>query len=208
MTIRYDKERWRATHENGQIALSELAPISPQFFDTDLNGPAMMHPEAAAAASAMFAAARADGITELRVVYSYRTLATQKIKWANFQAGGNLAAIPGTSNHGWAVALDLGGLTDRALAWLRNNMRRFGFINDVSSENWHVTYQENIWNGEIPEEGDAELEKFMEGWRDYVAALKKHDGVDPGTAPDWPDEHRKFGWNAARFAANNPTPKR
>jgi hypothetical protein len=204
----YDKEAWRASHENGKIALSELARVEPIFFDTDLGGAAMMHPEAAAAASAMFAAARAAGIPELRIIYSYRTYAVQEVKWANFQAGGNLAAFPGTSNHGWAVALDLGGLTARALAWLRNNARRFGYVNDVPSEDWHWTYQEHIWTPPVAEEGDEALEKFMQGWRDYVDRLKGKNGVDPGPAPEgWDDEHRVFGWNAARFAANNPKAK-
>ena len=56
------------------------------------------------------------------------------------------AAIPGTSNHGTAVAADLAELsaagavvplTRASLAWLAANGPRFGFWNTVKSENWH-----------------------------------------------------------------------
>jgi len=197
----YDKETWRASVDNGKIPDRLLAEISPVQFDIDLNGPARMHPEAAAAMSQLLQKAHADGIVELRVKYSYRTIAKQWEKWANYQAGGNLAAYPGTSNHGWAVAVDFTGLTARALTWLKGNARRYGFLNDVSSENWHHTYQGGY---DAPEhsEDDMNLEKYSEGWEEFEKRLKagKHPTEAPKTWALW----KRRGWNAARFASAWP----
>jgi hypothetical protein len=134
----YDKDRWRASVSNGKIPASLLAQIEPRQHDPDLNGPAMMHPEAARAMSALLAAAP----DELAVKYSYRTFAKQVEKWNDYKNGtGNLAAVPGTSNHGWAVAVDFTGLSTAALAWLKAHAKEYGYLNDVPSENWHYTYQ-------------------------------------------------------------------
>ena len=38
---------------------------------------------------------------------SYRTLEQQKLLYGRYLAGGNLAAVPGQSNHGWGLAVDV-----------------------------------------------------------------------------------------------------
>jgi hypothetical protein len=60
------------------------------------------------------------------------------------------AAVPGTSNHGWGLAVDVGEerdgdsgteSMDRAtLDWLVANAERFGFSHEVQSEPWHIRY--------------------------------------------------------------------
>lgn len=83
-----------------------------------------------------------------------RTIAQQNADWATYQHGGNTAAYPGTSNHGWARAVDITGY-ETALSgwvfgryvnlgavwrWLMANMARFGFSWDTgraSKESWH-----------------------------------------------------------------------
>jgi hypothetical protein len=133
----YNRFLWRLTVRNGVIPRHKLAQVVPMQYDIDLGGPALMHPEAAAAMSALL-----DQAPEgLRVKYAYRTLGTQWEKWHNYQAGGNLAAYPGTSNHGYAVSVDFTGMSWPVIAWLKNNARRFGYVNDVPSEIWHYTYQ-------------------------------------------------------------------
>ncbi|MBB5867361.1 hypothetical protein F4553_000740 [Allocatelliglobosispora scoriae] len=90
----------------------------------------------------MDAAARADGVN-LRVVSGYRTYAEQQRLYDLYRAGrGNLAAAPGTSNHGWGLAadLDVAGQPG-ASTWLRANAARYGFFNDVAGEPWHWTYR-------------------------------------------------------------------
>lgn len=53
------------------------------------------------------------------------------------------AAVPGTSNHGWACAVDIAnaGVPAR-LAWLEQHARSFGFMWENPRENWHLTYVE------------------------------------------------------------------
>lgn len=60
------------------------------------------------------------------------------------------AAVPGTSNHGWALAVDTGterdgdpgteSIDDRTLDWLLANADRFGFSWELPSEPWHLRY--------------------------------------------------------------------
>lgn len=168
--LTYDKETWRSAVENGRIPADKLDLIDPYQYDPDLDGPARMHPEAALAMGTLLRQAWEDGVTELRVKYSYRTYAKQLEKWNDFvNNDGNLAARPGTSNHGWGVAVDFTGLTARALAWLRENAIKFGFLNDVASEVWHYTYQEGLWNGDDMTKGEREkLEAASEIGRAHV----------------------------------------
>lgn len=66
------------------------------------------------------------------------------------KAGTAVAAVPGTSNHGWGLAVDVGEerdsdletepLDDPTLAWLLANEERFGFSHEVQSEPWHLRY--------------------------------------------------------------------
>jgi len=197
----YDRDEWRREVENGKIPAAKLAQIEPTQYDPDLGGPGVMHPEAAAAMSALLAAAHADGITELHTLYTYRTLAKQWEKWADYQSGGNLAAYPGTSNHGWAVAVDFTGLTDRAVAWLQKNARRFGFVNDVPTENWHYTYYGG-WEPQEEEMTPEERERLkdVESWQaGYDEAVAGKPVPPSGARPA-----RKRGYKAGMKAMNNP----
>lgn len=51
------------------------------------------------------------------------------------------AAVPGTSNHGWACAVDVAsaGVPGR-LAWLEQHAWSYGFQWENRTENWHLTY--------------------------------------------------------------------
>lgn len=61
-----------------------------------------------------------------------------------------VAAVPGTSNHGYGLAVDTGEERDSdsgtesidaaTLAWLVANERTFGFSHEVQSEPWHIRY--------------------------------------------------------------------
>jgi hypothetical protein len=60
------------------------------------------------------------------------------------------AAVPGTSNHGWGLAVDTGeekdgdtgtrSLDTTTLDWLVDNEERFGFSHEIQSERWHIRY--------------------------------------------------------------------
>jgi LAS superfamily LD-carboxypeptidase LdcB len=56
-------------------------------------------------------------------------------------ADGGLAAVPGTSNHGWGLAVDVD--TDQAGAqqWMQANGHRFGFVEAVRREPWHWEFR-------------------------------------------------------------------
>ncbi|CAF3119353.1 unnamed protein product [Rotaria sp. Silwood2] len=100
------------------------------------------------------AAKQAD--VAIAIASGFRTIARQQYFWNCYQTGscngGNLAARPGTSNHGRGVALDLntncgsqsgsrpscGGST--VYQWLYNNAHKYGFTRTVQSEPWHWEY--------------------------------------------------------------------
>ena len=64
--------------------------------------------------------------------------------------GAAVTAKPGTSNHGWGLAVDTGEerdgdsgtepLDDPTLRWLIGNEHRFGFSHELQSERWHIRY--------------------------------------------------------------------
>ena len=204
--ILYDKEMWRASVSNGNIPRHLLREIFPMQFDRDLGGPAIMHPEAAAAMSTMLQAAAEKGFPDLAVSLSYRTFAKQEEKWANFQAGGNLAARPGTSNHGWAVAADMRWGRLVTLAWLQVNAPTYGFINDVPSENWHYTFQEGRWDGDdVTEAQLAKLNDADDRAKGDAAFRKRfaEKGSDPGGPPADKSPAWRDGWASARFPFRN-----
>jgi len=87
-------------YRNGRLPDSVLAPIAG----------GRLRKDAAAAWNAMNVEARKQGV-ELRPTgsrSSYRTYAEQLGFWELYQQGrGALAARPGTSNHGWGLAVDV-----------------------------------------------------------------------------------------------------
>jgi LAS superfamily LD-carboxypeptidase LdcB len=181
----YNQAEWRASHRNGQIPPGDLAEIVPHDDDKDLDGPAILHPEAAWNYQRMRDAAKSDGVF-LEISYSYRTYETQAKKYDDYKHhGGNLAATPGTSNHGWGTALDLSippypdANSDPKFMWLKANALTFGFHNnDAPSEPWHWDYegghpiQEDQMTAEEKAEFDAmkdtlaQHEKLIEALRE------------------------------------------
>ncbi|KGM13839.1 M15 family metallopeptidase [Cellulomonas bogoriensis] len=88
-------------------------------------------------------AAKRDGVT-IGITDSYRTYESQVdlVRRKGLYSQGGLAASPGTSNHGWGLALDL-RLDAKAQSWMRANAKDFGFIEDVPREPWHWTFRPN-----------------------------------------------------------------
>jgi zinc D-Ala-D-Ala carboxypeptidase len=121
-----------AAYGNGRIPREALSEIGS-------TGHRMWSP-AARRYEALSAAAARDGVT-IGITDSYRTyeaqvdLAERKGLYKN----GGLAAVPGTSDHGWGRSLDL-RLDASALAWMREHGAQYGFREDVPRESWHWTY--------------------------------------------------------------------
>ena len=201
----YNQSQWRATHRNGKIPRSELAEIVPTDLDKDLQGPALLHPEAASNYQRMRDAAKAAGV-RLEISYSYRTFEKQVEKHNAFKADtGNLAATPGTSNHGWGTALDLSipdypeANTNPQFKWLKKNALRFGFHNnDAPSEPWHWDYEGGhpIEEDQMTPEEKAEFDAMKKTLADHgklIAALREGLGTEKDPAA--------FLWAGKRVAS-------
>lgn len=91
--------------------------------------------DAAADFARMTAASLAERGTALCVTDSYRSYARQVDVFARKPS---LAAVPGTSRHGWGTALDLGCGVERfgtpAYQWMKANGPRFGWVHPAWAE--------------------------------------------------------------------------
>lgn len=131
-STRADVAAFKAAWPNGRIAPADLTPIGGGH---SLAGPA------APAFERMAAAAARDGVS-LGVNDSYRSFEEQAAlaRSKGLYSQGGLAATPGTSQHGWGLAVDL-DLDPKAQAWMRTHGPTFGFHEDVPREPWHWTFQ-------------------------------------------------------------------
>ena len=50
------------------------------------------------------------------------------------------AAVPGTSNHGWGLAVDIANVNGKTLEWLLQHADDYGFSWEDQSEAWHIRY--------------------------------------------------------------------
>jgi len=127
-------------YQNGRIPLSALTavPGTTQYLRDD----------AADAFVAMSTAYAVANGTTIALTDGYRDYATQVRLYAEKPG---LAAKPGTSNHGWGVAVDLGGgvqsFGTAQHEWMRANAERFGFVHPEWAqaggsrpEPWHWEY--------------------------------------------------------------------
>jgi hypothetical protein len=111
--------------------------------NTDAIRGGKLWPEAALTWNVMRAAAIGDGIAASEFMprgphSSARTLAAQRWFWTHQPPP---AAFPGTSNHGWGIAVDV--KTRRAAAWLMRHAHRYAWSHDEGAragEWWHFRY--------------------------------------------------------------------
>lgn len=61
----------------------------------------------------------------------------QGVRW--YHAFGPTTAVPGTSNHGWGLAIDF-VVTSSWQTWMLANAGRFGWSWEIQSEAWHLRY--------------------------------------------------------------------
>jgi hypothetical protein len=91
----------------------------------------------AAAFGRMKAAAAMDGVA-LHIVSGFRTMDKQRELYRAYKAGrGNLAAVPGFSNHQSGHALDLNTNGRGVYGWLTRRAATYGFRRTVPTEKWH-----------------------------------------------------------------------
>jgi cell wall-associated NlpC family hydrolase len=136
----FDGARQWGGYPNGLIPPSAMCPL-------DVGGH-QLRCDAAAAYRAMSAAFAADMGSPICITDSYRTYASQVRLYGEKPA---LAAVPGTSNHGWGLAVDLcGGIQTFGTpqyAWLVANAGRYGWLHPTwadpgngREEPWHWEY--------------------------------------------------------------------
>ncbi len=120
---------------NGRLTSDMLTPISQSGH--------RLAPFAARDWDALVQSAAADGVA-IKITDSYRNF-DQQVDLASrkglYELGG-LAAVPGTSQHGWGMAVDVNVDDDpRVKEWLNNNGHKFGWVSDVAREPWHYEWR-------------------------------------------------------------------
>lgn len=133
--------------ENGRIPENELVEIS---------GGGMLESSAATAWERMREAAAEEGVTltPSSAHDTYRPLTVQQ-RLAGEKP--NLAAEPGTSNHGWARAVDV---SPEGREWVQENGERFGWVwpdwarPDRKDEPWHFEFRGAAVDSEAIDEFD------------------------------------------------------
>ncbi|WP_162529888.1 M15 family metallopeptidase [Nocardioides caldifontis] len=132
-----DRAQW---HSNGQIPSSELCALPESGH--------LLHGDAAAGWWRLNVAFTRRFGAGVCITDSYRSYGAQASVYASKPG---LAAAPGTSNHGWGVAMDwCGGVesyTSPQHQWLARNGARFGWVNPgwaqaggSRPEPWHWEY--------------------------------------------------------------------
>lgn len=114
--------------------------IPPEALEAIGIGKHRLWSTAAAAFRQMFQDALSAGVT-IGVTDSYRSYEAQVdvARRKGLYKSGGLAATPGTSNHGWGMALDL-DLDFAAQQWMRSNAGQYGWVEDTPRESWHWGY--------------------------------------------------------------------
>ncbi len=134
------------SYPNGQIPLSALKPIA---------GSGYLEEHAAAAWNAMAVHILKETGVHIAPAgpdSSYRPYARQ-VYWRNYWCGqGNCgnAAVPGTSNHGWGLAVDV---VSYAIPYVQKYGAPFGWQkqwSDASWEPWHFKYAPGHYSGPDP----------------------------------------------------------
>jgi hypothetical protein len=135
----YDDPAWGG-YRNGQIPAGALCGLGVAHH--------VLRCDAAASYREMAKAYATEFGTPMCITDSYRPLGAQEDA---FSRKPELAAVPGTSNHGWALAVDLcGGIATPSSPqgrWMAANAGRFGFVNPdwaaprgEKPEPWHWEY--------------------------------------------------------------------
>jgi hypothetical protein len=134
-------------YENGKMegALRPIDNMSKYLGSVQSDGGRIrLYTKASIALDQLLAAAEKDGIKNIKINSGYRTYADQVRVKREYP---NDSATPGTSNHGFGLAVDFANTTNLArlttsdplYRWLVMNGARFGFRR-IAREKWHWEY--------------------------------------------------------------------
>jgi zinc D-Ala-D-Ala carboxypeptidase len=118
-----------AAYGNGRVPSSALQQVGA-------TGHRLWEP-AAEQLTRLIQDARRAGV-DIGITDSYRSYEAQVdvARRKGLYSQGGLAAVPGTSDHGWGMAVDL-DLDAQAQAWMRTHAAGYGFHEDTPREPWH-----------------------------------------------------------------------
>jgi hypothetical protein len=170
---------------NGRLPATSLTPLA---FAPGLRA----QKDAARALTALSARFRREFHRDISITDAYRTFDQQvalKIK------KGFLAAVPGTSNHGWGLAFDLGGgINVRKSSeheWMQREAKHFGLDNPnwatfgasgfQKEEPWHWEHVSNARDGS---RAVVELQKKLRNAKFLRGAADAYWGTDTEKAWD------------------------
>lgn len=98
------------------------------------------------------------GKNKIKIEAGYRTYASQVATKAKF---GDSAATPGTSNHGWGLAVDIGGICSSSMPFRNNKSERYvGFRTPVYQWFFENSWQFGIYNPEGMRDGKGNVEEW------------------------------------------------
>jgi len=120
-------------------------------------------------AAASYARARAAGLPAGGIRDAYRTLERQRAFYAAPPNSAGLAAVPGTSPHGWGTALDL---DDPQVAWLAAHPDH-GWTRTIAREPWHLEYAATADQHREDPDMDATQAKQLADTRTEVANIQR-----------------------------------
>lgn len=200
------------TNANGNLPATFLAPIAGGSLARD----------AAASWNLMNCEARKAGV-ELRPLgpsSSYRTYATQVEFWNLYQRGGNPAAHPGTSNHGWGRAVDLAD-PDGMRPVFDRIAHKYGWSHAEGArvgEKWHVTCESPVRCHDPGPDGEdlvpptitrANASKHPKQVIRLQRMLKRAAYLPPSwkATDDFGDEVRSAVWRFRKLNALKPSSK-
>ena len=145
------------SYKNGQIPSSDLVDIEWTDAVRDFPGADSTQPQLLKASLESLARLNAEFRRvfkrDLDINSAYRPRSVQELYWKNRGRSGwpKTTAVPGTSVHGWALAVDIGGLggfDTKEYAWLAKNAGRYGWWqptqyrkNGRYPEYWHWEYR-------------------------------------------------------------------
>ncbi len=133
----------RPSGANGELAAADLCTL--------WDGTMQLRADAASSLAEMNLAFRARFGRDLCLVDAYRTLSEQQVLKST---RGGFAAVPGKSNHGWGLAIDLCGTdtSGETWAWIQENGAVYGWENPAWAlasgsgpfEPWHWEYTRGV----------------------------------------------------------------
>jgi zinc D-Ala-D-Ala carboxypeptidase len=120
---------------NGRIPRDALVPIG--------QGGHRLWVHASAAWQEARAAAKNEAGIDLTITDSYRSYEQQVdlVARKGLYSEGGWGATPGTSSHGWGMAVDVDVTSPATLQWWRANAYRFGFVETTPREPWHWEFR-------------------------------------------------------------------